>query len=447
MMRFFFLLLTVVIINGCSDASFISDVPNSQPENPSSISGDAEKVNSDGSAHGSGGSNGSADGSGSTDGSGGSNGSADGSGSSDGSSEARPELAIFVNSISEDLLKVGINSEISISYTSKNLSNCRLSFNNSDLEIQENPQIRIANESGSYIVTCFDSDGNQYTDAVHLKFNTTHQIFNGSETLNVKPTDVVFLIDTSGSMNDEIERLEETMPKFIEDLNAAFPNDSFQILVLAESSKIEINPNIPAQRFHKIDQEVKSHDSLEVFQEFSEECSNGNPNNRYANCILGDSQKEIVVVTDDESKDVSVSEFLNFVNNNPYLIGKTALNGFVGTVKEDKDWCTIKNVGQAYIDLAAEANTAGLVQHLCDDDYGKLLDNLKESIIEKNLQSEFELDYCIDLDEPINISINKDTPLSSDKYSIIENKKVRIVDGLEPSDSINISYIPKMCSN
>ncbi|NRA46751.1 MAG: hypothetical protein HRU09_17525 [Oligoflexales bacterium] len=373
-----------------------------------------------------------------------------------------PELTLYINGSSEDTYSVDFGSDITISYFYMNLMDCSLSFDDTALDDQGNPQLRKAEVSGTYKVTCYDANGMPYSDSVLLTFNSIDQMINGSETVIAKPTDVVLLVDTSGSMNQggkgkgkgkskayssqsEVERLEETLPKFIEDLNAAFPDDSFQIFVLAESSKIEINPNIPAQRFHKIDQEVKSHDSLEVFQEFSEECSNGNPNNRYANCIRGDSQKEIVVVTDDESKDVSVSEFLNFVDNNQYLAGKTALNGFVGTVKEDKDWCTIKNVGQTYIDLAAEANTAGLVQHLCDEDYAKLLDNLKESIIEKNLQSEFELDYCIDPNESISVSINQDAPLSPEMYSIIDGKKIILVEGVGSADTVYVTYTPTLC--
>jgi len=242
----------------------------------------------------------------------------------------------------------------------------------------------------------------------------------------------------------EVERLEETLPKFIEDLDTAFPDQSFQIFIIAKN--IEINPNISSQKLHKIDQKVDSDDALIVFRDFANECSSGNVDNKYENCIRESSQKELVIVTDDESA-LSFTNFQSSVENNRYLRSKTSLNGFVGKVEEEKDWCTIKNVGQTYIDLSNDIKTKGIVQHLCDEDYQKLLDNLKQSIVEKNLQSEFYLGYCIDLDEPINISINQDTPLSSDKYSIIENKKVRIVDGLGPSDSINISYIPKMCSN
>lgn len=279
-------------------------------------------------------------------------------------------------------------------------------------------------------------------DIKKIEDKTFTEVLKGSEQDSSLPTDVIFAVDTSGSMKEETLKLQETLPKFIEELSKAFPGESFQMFMLADEKGIDVSLSNPDQRYHIKDHEVDSNNALEVMYEFIDDADNqcNNEQTSTEGCVRKNSRKELVVVSDDAS-DYSTSEFKTLVSNHSFLSQKTSVNGFVGTsVNDDKDWCSIVEPGQTYIDLANDSSTFGLVQHLCEENYAELLANLSDSIISRSLQKEFELEHTVDLDAPITIKVD-DSELKSDQYSIVA-KKLTLVKGVGSAQVLTVSYTP-----
>ena len=261
------------------------------------------------------------------------------------------------------------------------------------------------------------------------------EVFNGSTDAIVTPTDVIFAVDTSGSMSDETERLQNTLPQFLNAMSQAFPEDTFQMFMLA--SRDDININYTGDRFHLIDTKVGSNDALEQIYEFVENPANQCSALNEKGCVRKDTKKEFVIVSDDDS-DYSVFEAKSIFIGDFYPLG-WGVNGFVGTSElQEKDWCTIASVGSNYLSIASETN--GLVQHLCDENYANLLSNLSSFLIQNNAKTKFELSYLIGDHCSYQLSVN-DVILDETQYSI-SDRLITLNEGIGENGVLEVYYCP-----
>lgn len=267
-------------------------------------------------------------------------------------------------------------------------------------------------------------------------------VFVAEDNMTSVPTDVIFAVDTSGSMSEETIKLEKTLPKFIETLSETFSDDSFQMFMLADKKDININLTNANQRYHLKDHEVKSKNALEVILDFVSNKEYQCVDDKIVadGCVRENSMKQMVVVSDDIS-DYSASEFIDLVNSNDFLKGKTSINGFVGTsIDNEADWCSIVKVGQTYIDLAKDASTSGLVQHLCEENYALLLQNLSAAILKGSLKRDFNLSSDADPEFPVIVELNGQA-LNQDQFSI-KGSVVSLFEGLKAGQTLEITYMP-----
>ena len=361
------------------------------------------------------------------------------------------KVSLLINDANADYA-ADINQEFVLSYTSQDVENCELSFEGAALASQEVSQTLKAEVQGIYSLTCFDAEGAPHSDTRALSFNPKKQSVAGSETVTSKPTDVIFAVDTSGSMSDEMEKLEENLPAFIEQMSAEFPGDSFQMFMLSEDEFDLGNINAADPRYHPKNLEVSSQNALEVIYNFVELPANQCVDNVITpeGCIRQDSNKELVIISDDQS-DYEMAEFLDLLNGSAFLKDKTGVNGFVGLEedddkgkgkgKDDDDDCSIQEIGQTYIDLAANPDTMGLVQHLCEENYAELLVKLKESIVKNSVQAEFELEYAADPNFPVTIKVDGGEPLVPEQFTL-NGKMLSLLEGLGGEQTLEIEYTP-----
>lgn len=377
-----------------------------------------------------------------------------------------PAVSLLINEASDDY-EADINQDFVLSYVSKEVENCELSFEGAALGSQEASQTLKAEKQGTFSLTCYDSGGEAHSDARKLSFKAITQSVTGSETITSAPTDVIFAVDTSGSMSEEMAKLQQTLPVFIEQMSLEFPGDAFQMFMLS-ADELELGDLGAANpRYHHIASEVDSNNALEVVLNFGQQ--HACPPDQTAGCLREASNKELVIISDDDS-DLSVTEFKAMIRGAVELevddkakgkdkdkddddlevmselwMEKTHVNGFVGLdLNSNTPDCDIASIGQTYIDLAADSATKGLVQHLCEENYAQLLANLKDSIVTKHVQAEFELDYCADSNHPISIKIDGGDELASEQYTL-EDKVLKLVDGIGAEQLLEIVYTPTIC--
>ncbi len=233
------------------------------------------------------------------------------------------------------------------------------------------------------------------------------ETFLGSEKSAKRP-DIVFLVDTSGSMQEEKEELEKKLASFllkfsqigIEDYkiymvgsNFSFPtdigsSDNFEILNVTISSNNSLSKFIDI-----IDGEITVRNRAErtwetVTIEFREDAS-----------------KDLIVVTDDNSS-LQASDFREAMKERQ--LSDLYVNGLVGLKQgRNSDTCDIAEVGSVYQELAVnQVQTKGLIQDLCASQYDDLLTKLANTIINKIRNTRFTLTHTLSQQATIKVTID-----------------------------------------
>lgn len=191
----------------------------------------------------------------------------------------------------------------------------------------------------------------------------------------VRPVDILWVIDNSGSMDEEEARIQTNMNNFANAIAAS--GTDYHVIVIADTGHVNVPPPLGGSpQFLGINQSIDSHNALEqlvltypLYQSF----------------LRADSVKHIVVVSDDES-DWSRATFES-------SLGALTAPGF-GTdwrlhavVAEAPPWdfsspCFALSaaVGSIYIDL--QQNHAGLFFSLCTTDWTPLFTELAATVTE-----------------------------------------------------------------
>jgi hypothetical protein len=237
-------------------------------------------------------------------------------------------------------------------------------------------------------------------------------LFTGSDEAQSSPVDIIFAVDTSGSMRAEKARVEQTMSAFIKHFQDNSKDIDYQLYLMGAGFSF---PDSSAANIQIISQYVGSRDALSKIQKFFEgEITNPLP-------LRPESSKQLVVITDDNSS-MSAAAFKTYVNGNALLASKTSLNGFVwieGTSQETST-CTRAKNGSVYQELAADAELAGKISDLCAADWNKLFTDLAKEIITKEVTLSYELTNERDASLPIEVGIDG-VKIDESQYSYDKN--------------------------
>jgi hypothetical protein len=252
---------------------------------------------------------------------------------------------------------------------------------------------------------------------------------------DLEAVDVVFLVDTSGSMGEEKRRLEQNFKTFI----SAFINSptaiDYQIFLVGADftfpTDVVLDPKVDV-----INQRIGSHDALFVGYEL---LTNGLPG-QTLNLRTGVT-KELVVITDDEANR-AVPQMMDLIKNPvEYTV---RLNGFIGfKAGYNNSFCKIENVGKNYMLLSTQSVSPGLIQDLCTDDWSKLLDNLGAAIANRK-PARYPLSNTIDVNKAIVVLVDG-SALDPQDYAIDnETQHIEVeTSRLDPnSTTLTIEYFP-----
>jgi hypothetical protein len=282
-----------------------------------------------------------------------------------------------------------------------------------------------------------DEGGFGETDSGVLEDGRIRQKFTGEGETEKVPLDIVFAMDTSGSMNNEKASLQSAMTTFVAAFETKAKKTDYQLYMIGQNFQFPAGTD---GKITKIEKKIDSNNALVVLKMFfSGELQNPKP-------LREDSRKQIVVVTDDTATKVKAPEFKAFLEATPMLKDKTSFNGIVGlpTTKQGGG-CSITKPGLEYVTLGADPVYGGLIQDICDTDWEKLLDELAAKIIKQNFRGEFELARPANGDKPFEVKVDGDAIDESD-YSFDQEKNAIIFeDTAKPGDGakIEVIYWPK----
>jgi len=192
------------------------------------------------------------------------------------------------------------------------------------------------------------------------------------------PVDVIWIVDSSGSMHDEATRVQENINAFARGLESATVD--YRVIVITSALYLTVpEPLGSSPRFLFIDQFVASHEALLLLLDLYD---------RYGDFLRSNALTHFVVTTDDESR-LSAEAFLpameaklghSFVAHaiaSP-MVEPTFLNpaGACRTGAGELDGAIAP--GLEYYQLANL--TGGLTLSICSTDWGRLFDRLTERV-------------------------------------------------------------------
>jgi hypothetical protein len=252
---------------------------------------------------------------------------------------------------------------------------------------------------------------------------------------NNSPVDVVFLLDTSGSMNDEAKYLGDSMVGFLKEFQT-LDVTNHQVYIVNDGADLPL-PGVEADLVTQVDQLIFSEDALSHYLNFLERGT-----------FRPDVKKEVIVISDDnftgEDEDneivipgVTTAEtFLSKLAEigGPKAIETTTISGILGLSETgNPTGCKVDDVGTEYFKLAGVSVSAdktiteiagttlmpnrGLIMDLCEKEWKNLLTKLASHIVKKNRIYTYTLSQPMSKDKEMTIEVGGKT-LPPSAYSV-----------------------------
>ncbi len=182
----------------------------------------------------------------------------------------------------------------------------------------------------------------------------------------LRPVDIIWVVDSSGSMSNEAARVQENMNRFASDVLGAGIDP--HVVVITSPSYVTVPPPLgdDVEHYRFVECNVGSHAPLEkLVEQFP----------MYADFLRADAVTHIVAVTDDESN-MDASEFDSRMTA---LLGHSYVLHAIASEDVGGHECDgAANVGRQYYELAA--TTMGLQISICTSDWTGVFDCLREHI-------------------------------------------------------------------
>lgn len=238
---------------------------------------------------------------------------------------------------------------------------------------------------------------------------------------NRGPVDVLWLIDTSGSMTEETDNVKKNFSSFLTNLAR---QTSAKLTLVAKNTEIQLSREALDSGHVQINRTVASTDALVIARDL---LKNGSV------ALRDGARFVVVVVTDDNAASVTDRNFLDLLE--PAVKSKNpVLFAFRGDVTKPN--CKVANKGIAYENLAT--TTGGQVFDICDTDWTPNFNKLVSSV-ESIANSSFKFE------DPNFLEVSKVTLdgllLEPRDYAVIDGE-LRLVPALisQTSKEIVVKY-------
>ena len=268
------------------------------------------------------------------------------------------------------------------------------------------------------------------SDIVAAADGSVTEKFKGALTEKAAAVDIVFAMDTSGSMNTEKTRLQTNMATFITTLKEKAKALDFKIIMIGLGFQFPAGDD----RLSLVNTKVNSNDALTVLTKYISGAG--------ASSLRAKANKHIIVVTDDNAHGTTSSVFQSFTTGNAMMKDKTFVHGLIGLKGGSNNaWCSIAAVGAEYQSLAAA--TKGTVLDLCQEDWTALLNQLAAAIITKESKKEFILTHKPTNSASISVSVNGVSLPSSTWQYDAKNNSLTIVEASAPKETDELVVLYK----
>jgi hypothetical protein len=273
------------------------------------------------------------------------------------------------------------------------------------------------------------------------------------------PVDVIFLIDTSGSMKEELGYLADNMQTFMDEFTKQ--NIKNQQLYIVADTLFTMPTTVDPTTYVRYLNTVYSRDSLDIYYSLLTQ-------GKFRPGV----KREVIVVSDDnmiwQRADTTVgkgpADFVAALNAGmgPEEVKNLTINGFLALPSsKESPTCTIASQGFGYFELAGFEISGtqlvpttgpkllpnqGLLLDLCLKDWKGMVTELAKNIAKKEVQYTYTLSAAIVEAETVVVKIG-DEELPSDHYSIdYEKNEITFKKDMAPAagKSFKVIYTTKV---
>lgn len=260
--------------------------------------------------------------------------------------------------------------------------------------------------------------------------------------------DVVIGVDTSGSMVEEMQSIEQNMQTFLSGLNRADLDAKVTVVakVTAKESENDIMgmgeifnfpAGLPADRFATVDQYIHSNDAIGILTKFFQG-SYGFPL-----ALRDGAPVELIIISDDDGSNKTIFGKPSTGNLATEFVGPAGkaltAHAIVGlSTTNSNPNCQVTKVGTEHQTLATK--TGGLILDICQTDWTSLLTKVSDAIVSRN--SGYVLEHQPAMNQQIVVKVNG-AVVSSSQYTVDgTGKSLKFADSysLPPGAEIEITY-------
>lgn len=208
------------------------------------------------------------------------------------------------------------------------------------------------------------------------------------------PLDIVWIIDNSGSMNNEAEIIQDNMNSFVAALEASGTED-YRVVVITRSGFVNVPPPLgtDSERFSFVNDNVQSSDALSnILSTFS----------RWSDFLRPEAMLHIIHVSDDESSRLDAASFQSMFQS---MLGRSWTSHAIASPPDEGIFCdpligciggctgphgNAASPGEEYWAIAEM--TGGQKISICTADWTEVFGTLIESIgVPVPIPCEFEI--------------------------------------------------------
>ena len=203
----------------------------------------------------------------------------------------------------------------------------------------------------------------------------------------LKPVDIIWVVDTSGSMNDEANAVQDALNDFSSFIAASAVD--YRVVLIANASDMNVPPPLGGStEFLHVNQNVGSTDALQVVY---------NSYDQYKDFLRPTAKTHFVVVTDDESDwshgtfdtqiaNLVASSFTNYVlhaicsEEQVLIAANPPFPAIMGPCTGGLGAGGAAEFGETYINMASA--TGGLWSSICSTNWNPIFDSVAAAVSE-----------------------------------------------------------------